>query len=208
MVCRLTATKNYPHRRGLLAFAQEEFHWESPSYYSVKGDPWWRHQMKNFPRYWPFVRGIHRSPVNSPHKSQWRGALMFSLICAWINGWVNNGESGDLRRHRAHCDVIVKPKPYFSYNASSPRGQWVHLYASGQVIYQQKDYNSFVSRTCPLVEINWELDEWKGVIENVIFGNCLRVSMSLKLWVTISFIIYTLSISEIISIKYRGVLLL
>ena len=39
--------------------------------------PWWCHQWKPFPRYWPFVRGIHRSPVNSPHKSQWRGALMF-----------------------------------------------------------------------------------------------------------------------------------
>ena len=57
-------------------------------------------------RYWPFVQGIHRSPVNSPHKGQWRGALMFSLICAWITGWVNNGEAGDLRRHRAHYDVI------------------------------------------------------------------------------------------------------
>ena len=56
---------------------------------------------------WPFVRGIHRSPVNSPHKGQWRGALMFSLICAWINGWLNNREAGDLRRHRAHYDVTV-----------------------------------------------------------------------------------------------------
>ena len=64
-------------------------------------------QWKHFPRYWPFVRGIHRSPVNSPHKGQWRGALMFSLICARINGWVNNGEASDLRRHRAHYDVIV-----------------------------------------------------------------------------------------------------
>ena len=62
---------------------------------------------KHFPRYSPFLRGIHRSPVNSPHKGQWRGALMFSLICAWINDWVNNREAGDLRRHRAHCDVIV-----------------------------------------------------------------------------------------------------
>ena len=43
---------------------------------------WWRHQMETFPRYWSFVRGIHRSPVNSPHKGQWRGTLMFSLICA------------------------------------------------------------------------------------------------------------------------------
>ena len=64
-------------------------------------------QWKHFPRYWPFMRGIHRSPVNSPHKGQWRGALMFSLICVWINGWVNNHEAGDLRRYRAHYDVIV-----------------------------------------------------------------------------------------------------
>ena len=63
----------------------------------------WRH----FPRYWQFVRGIHRPPVNSPHKGQWRGALIFSLICVRINGWVNNRGAGDLRHHRAHYDVIV-----------------------------------------------------------------------------------------------------
>ena len=60
-------------------------------------------KWKHFPRYWPFVRGIHRSPVNS----QWRGALMFSLICVWINGWANNDEAGDLRRYRAHYDVTL-----------------------------------------------------------------------------------------------------
>ena len=60
-------------------------------------------KWKHFPRYWPFVREIHRSP----HKGQWRGALMISLICVWINDWVNNREAGDLRRHRAHYDVIV-----------------------------------------------------------------------------------------------------
>ena len=64
-------------------------------------------KWKHFPRYWPFVRGIHRSPVNSLHKGQWRGALMFSLICVWINGSVNNREAGDLRRHRAHYDIIL-----------------------------------------------------------------------------------------------------
>ena len=62
---------------------------------------------KHFPRYWPFVRGIPRPPVNSPLKGQWRGALMFTLICARINGWVNNREAGDLRRHRSHCGVSV-----------------------------------------------------------------------------------------------------
>ena len=64
-------------------------------------------KWKHFPRNWPFLRGIHRSPVNSTHKGQWRGALMFSSICARINGWANNGEAGDLRRYRVHCDVIV-----------------------------------------------------------------------------------------------------
>ena len=64
-------------------------------------------KWKHFTRYWPFVRGIHQSPVKSPHKGQWRGALMFSLIYVWINGWVNNREAGDLRRYPAHYDVTV-----------------------------------------------------------------------------------------------------
>ena len=64
-------------------------------------------KWKHFPRYWPVVRGIHRPPVNSPHKGQWRGALMFSLICAQINGWANNREAGNLRPHRTHYDVIL-----------------------------------------------------------------------------------------------------
>ena len=69
---------------------------------------WWRHQWKHFPRYWPLVRWIHRSPVNSQHKGQWRVALMFSLICSWINGWVNNHEAGDLWRHfDVRFDVTV-----------------------------------------------------------------------------------------------------
>ena len=65
-------------------------------------------KWKHIPRNRPFVRGIHRWPVNSPHKGKRRRALMFSLICAWINGWVNKGEAGDLRRHRTHYDVSAK----------------------------------------------------------------------------------------------------
>ena len=66
-------------------------------------------KWKHFPRYWLFVQGIHRSLVNSPHKGQWDWALMFSLICARINGWVNNHDGGELRRHRAHYDVNLMP---------------------------------------------------------------------------------------------------
>ena len=60
-------------------------------------------KWKHFPRYGPFAWGIHRSPVNSPHRGQWRGALMFALICAWVN----NRAAGYLRRYRAHYDVSV-----------------------------------------------------------------------------------------------------
>ena len=58
-------------------------------------------KWKHFSRYWAFVWGIHRLPVNSPHKGQWRGALIFSLICAWINGWLSSREADDLRRDGA-----------------------------------------------------------------------------------------------------------
>ena len=68
---------------------------------------WWSHQWKHFPRYRPLVRGSQWSSVNSLHKVHWCRALMFSLICAWINGWVNNREAGELRRHRDRYDVTV-----------------------------------------------------------------------------------------------------
>ena len=47
------------------------------------------------------------SLVNYPHKGQWHRALMFSLICVWINDWVNNHEAGDLRCYHTHYNVIV-----------------------------------------------------------------------------------------------------
>ena len=62
------------------------------------------------------VTGHLRYPVNSPHKGQW--ALMFSLICVWINDWVNNREAGDLRHNRAHCndiDTLILPDIYNIY---------------------------------------------------------------------------------------------
>ena len=67
-------------------------------------------KWKLFPRYWPFVQGIHRSSVNSPHKGQWCRALMFSLICTRTNNWANDGDASDLRRHRAHYGVTVMEK--------------------------------------------------------------------------------------------------
>ena len=62
-------------------------------------------KRKHFPRYWLFVIGMNRSPVDSPHKGQWRGASIFSLICASTNDWENNRNAGDLWRHRTHYDT-------------------------------------------------------------------------------------------------------
>ena len=62
---------------GLSAFNSVVISVDTIFAYAVHPTTWWRHQMETFPRYWPFVRGIQRWPVNSPHKGQWRGALMF-----------------------------------------------------------------------------------------------------------------------------------
>ena len=67
-------------------------------------------------RYWPFVRGIHRPPVASPHKGQCRGAWMFSSICTWANSWANNRVTCEMRRHRAYYDLtmMIHRKPVVS----------------------------------------------------------------------------------------------
>ena len=66
---------------------------------------WWCHQMETFSALLALCAG--NSPVNSPHKGQWCGALMFSLIYAWTHGWVNNQDTDDLRFHWAHYDITV-----------------------------------------------------------------------------------------------------
>ena len=64
-------------------------------------------------------------PVDSPHKGQWRGALKFSLIWAWTNGWANNRGAGDLRRHRLHYDVTVMPATHFKIEHSSMKSMGI-----------------------------------------------------------------------------------
>ena len=70
-------------------------------------DPWWRHQIETFFALRALWVGNLRSPVDYPHKRQWRVVLMFSLIYAWTNGQANNWDAGDLRHHRAHYAVTV-----------------------------------------------------------------------------------------------------
>ena len=70
--------------------------------------PWRSHQMETFSTLLALCAG--NSPVTG-ECGQSRGALMFSLICVWTKGWVNNRDADDLRCHRgddrAHYDVTV-----------------------------------------------------------------------------------------------------
>ena len=79
-------------------------------------------EWNQFPRYWPFVRGIHRSLVTSPHKGQWRGALMsfFNLRLnkrlskqSW--GWWFETLSRPLWRHSNEIINTVKTQPTHSH---------------------------------------------------------------------------------------------
>ena len=112
-------------------------------------------KWKHFPRYWSFVRGIHRSPADSPHKDQWRGALMFSLICVWTNGWANNRGAGDLRHHRGCYDVTVinfavKSKHYGETGILHSRVHFIYVitmiipYALIEIMYGFRIYSVFV----------------------------------------------------------------
>ena len=113
-VCRLFETKSFSKPMN------DEHNWIKPDISHDDVIKW-----KHFSRYWPFVRVIHRSSVNSPLKGQWRRALMFQLICAWTNTLrANNREASYLRRHRAHCDVTVIP---FPSNKSSDQHFTEHL---------------------------------------------------------------------------------
>ena len=88
-------------------------------------------KWKDFPRYWPCMRRIHRSPVNSPHKGQWRGALMFSYICAlnkqlrkqsW--GWWFETPSRSLW---GHCNVISILKIWFRMPRGFTPTLWINI---------------------------------------------------------------------------------
>ena len=87
---------------------------------------WWRHQMETYSAIWPLVCGFHQSPVNSPLNDLWRRALMFPLICAWINSCVSNCEAGDLRHHCTHYDVIVMLRQRILITDMAVRSIWTH----------------------------------------------------------------------------------
>ena len=119
-------------------------------------------KWKHFPRYWPFVGGIHRSPVNSPHKGQRRGALVFSLTWVRNNSWINNGDAGDLRCHRAHYDVIVMFK-WRKFLQTFPF----------QCIHNRKLHDGFLLGY--LSDVTWASRRFKSPTLDCLFKSLLRI---------------------------------
>ena len=107
------------------------------------GDGRYVHMMMssngNISGYCPFVRGIHRSPVNSPRKGKWRGALVFSLICVWTNDWANHRDAGDLRCRCAQYDVTVMTSRIYVYDLLT----WLsNTYASPHLWWSRSNHVS------------------------------------------------------------------
>ena len=112
--------------------------------------------METFSALLAICAGIHRSPVNSPHIGQWRGALMFFIrVC--INGWVNNREAGDLRRHRVHYDVTVMTITSLSLY-STKRTSYRKISFSWSLVAARFGFivfQSFWNLTCTLAAALW-----------------------------------------------------
>ena len=128
-------------------------------------------KWKHFPRHWPFVRGSHRSP----HKGQWRGPVMFCLICARIHGWVNNRKAGDLGRHLAHYDVIVmchlvntiktkgKPCTIFTHSHGYRIAKCINLHTGAEQGYTERH---LITRHCHIKLLHCCCDEhWRMVLK-------------------------------------------
>ena len=94
---------------------------EDSSAYSESFKAWWRHQMETYSALLAICAGNSPVPGEFLHKGKWHGALIFFFICIWINGWENNREAGDLRRHHAHHDVILMGSGV--YQLGVPQGQ-------------------------------------------------------------------------------------
>ena len=115
-------------------------------------------KWKHFPLHWPFVRGIHRSPMNSPHKGQWRRALMFSLFCAGKSGWVHTCEAGGFCWN-SHCHWLKTLS-----RRRKPFSQWQHGFQLKPPLPLAKNLESVPYRDSeanqdytlyPLYMINW-----------------------------------------------------
>ena len=82
---------------------------------------WWRHQMETFSALLALCAGNSTVTSEFPSKRSMTQSFPVCLICALTNGWANNRDAGNFRRHRAYYDGIImisnlhKDKPLFIY---------------------------------------------------------------------------------------------
>ena len=134
--------------------------------------------------YWLFVWGIHQSPVNSPHKGQWRGALMFSLICIWINGWV---------KHSWGWWYVTLPRPLWRHCNDSLRQSDAYALVNKAIIGSDScrvacSAPSHYLNQCWLVVITGNKSQWslgqntKLCLQDNIFENVVSKMMAILSW--------------------------
>ena len=133
--------------------------WLSAYWLHNKG--WWRHQMETLSALLALCAGNSPDTGEFPTQRPVTQSFDVFLICAWINGWVNNREIVDLRRHRAHNDVIIM------WNWSVVSQEWNGVVG-----------NYICTRLfCPLlyyIHIHFKVSQWTNVI-------CLRISYRIVL---------------------------
>ena len=154
-----------------IGIRQDHAYWWSGD--SSSHETWWRHQMETFSALLAICAGNSpvpgefpsRGSVNSPHKRQWRGALIFSLICVWINGWVDNRETGDLRRYRAHYDVtVMNQQSWYQHSSFRSQPQHQNKFTEWFMVYKFLWYmrygcSYFSNPACDWLSIVWAYSE-------------------------------------------------
>ena len=178
--------KNFVHLKLLSVIGNRDrftMRWDdrwktNPGYIYTWGFTWWRHQMETFSALLAICAG--NSPVTGkfPALCQWGGALMFSLICAWMNGWANNREDGDLRCHRTHYDVIVMSTAvivWYVHNALPSMQAAKHVYRLSK-LQLLETYESFQSPSEPIPNVetsSYPLIIRHDLYQNSVLQNCV-----------------------------------
>ena len=125
-------------RTRLRGSQRQDLWWLAVHRIGISDQTWWRHPMETFSELLAICTGNSPVPVNSLHKGQWRGALIFSLICVWINGWVNNREAGDWRRYRAHYNVMeIAGHQWFPSQKASDAELWCFLWTVPERVVEE-----------------------------------------------------------------------
>ena len=110
------------------------------------------------------IRCIMTSLEDSPHKGQWRGTLVFSLVCAWANGWANNRDAGDLRRHRPHYDLtvmfrILKGMPHLTVCCLTSSGFLHRLQFDGAIFQKHFIMEDIQNDICIIDVCYWNVEK-------------------------------------------------